>query len=259
MSLEELGAILGFVAFVGLAVLIFLTFQQARQLRRLRDWAGRAPERAAAIAARTGEGTEPAAAEEEPPDVPEERGPSAFQRFRERSRESYQGIDRRMPVDPRIVAGGFAAIVLGIAIATGAFGLVGGESTSSSTAAGDGGSGSVGSGQSQSPTEPKPPKVAVLNATAPPTGGPAVAGIADRISADVEAAGFRVGPVGNAPSTPASVVMFKADAGDDASEVASALEPVLGQSEVVAMTPAVEAEAGGTDVALVIGQDDSSI
>ena len=51
--LKEIGAILGFVAFGGLAVLVFMTFQQARHLRRLREWAGRAPERANWSAHRT--------------------------------------------------------------------------------------------------------------------------------------------------------------------------------------------------------------
>ena len=44
--IESIGPILGIVAFVGLAILAFLLFQQARDIRRLREWAGRAPERA---------------------------------------------------------------------------------------------------------------------------------------------------------------------------------------------------------------------
>src|SRR5690606_1771605 len=41
----ELGAIAGLVAFLGIAVLAILLFVQARDVRRLREWAGRAPER----------------------------------------------------------------------------------------------------------------------------------------------------------------------------------------------------------------------
>src|SRR2546423_3818184 len=44
---EQAGSIAGFAAIIGLAVLSALYFSQARDLRRLRDWAGRAPERAA--------------------------------------------------------------------------------------------------------------------------------------------------------------------------------------------------------------------
>ena len=45
--IQEVGAYAGFAAVVGLAVLAALFFSQARDLRRLREWAGRAPERAA--------------------------------------------------------------------------------------------------------------------------------------------------------------------------------------------------------------------
>lgn len=44
---QEVGSIAGFAAVFGLAILAALYFSQARDLRRLREWAGRAPERAA--------------------------------------------------------------------------------------------------------------------------------------------------------------------------------------------------------------------
>src|SRR4051794_41690707 len=44
---EQAGSVAGFAAVLGLAVLSALYFFQARDLRRLREWAGRAPERAA--------------------------------------------------------------------------------------------------------------------------------------------------------------------------------------------------------------------
>jgi hypothetical protein len=46
-EIKDVGAYAGFAAVVGLAVLSALYFSQARDLRRLREWAGRAPERAA--------------------------------------------------------------------------------------------------------------------------------------------------------------------------------------------------------------------
>ena len=49
--IEQIGAYAGFAAVVGLAVLSALYFSQARDVRRLRDWAGRAPERAAQVEA----------------------------------------------------------------------------------------------------------------------------------------------------------------------------------------------------------------
>src|SRR4051812_12932729 len=44
---EQAGSIAGFASVIGLAILSALYFSQARDLRRLREWAGRAPERAA--------------------------------------------------------------------------------------------------------------------------------------------------------------------------------------------------------------------
>src|SRR3954466_10669462 len=44
---EQAGSIAGFASVLGLAILSALYFSQARDLRRLREWAGRAPERAA--------------------------------------------------------------------------------------------------------------------------------------------------------------------------------------------------------------------
>ena len=51
-QVEKYGAYIGIAAFFGLAVLSILYFAQARELRRLRDWAGRAPERAQEVEAR---------------------------------------------------------------------------------------------------------------------------------------------------------------------------------------------------------------
>src|SRR4051812_34870691 len=45
--IEQIGAYAGIAAIPGLAVLAALYFSQARDVRRLREWAGRAPERAA--------------------------------------------------------------------------------------------------------------------------------------------------------------------------------------------------------------------
>ena len=69
--IEKIGPYLGIVAFGALAVLAFLIFQQAREVRRLRDWAGRAPERATEAAEATAAAVEArgAAAEAEPTDA----------------------------------------------------------------------------------------------------------------------------------------------------------------------------------------------
>lgn len=48
-SITKYGAYAGFASILGLAVLSLLYFAQAREVRRLREWAGRAPERAAEL------------------------------------------------------------------------------------------------------------------------------------------------------------------------------------------------------------------
>ena len=65
-QVEKYGAYVGFAAFLGLAVLSLLYFAQARELRRLRDWAGRAPERAVELEARVVAQAEDALREPEP-------------------------------------------------------------------------------------------------------------------------------------------------------------------------------------------------
>ncbi len=48
----KIGAYCGFAAIIGLAVMSMLYFAQAREVKRLREWAGRAPERDAELAQR---------------------------------------------------------------------------------------------------------------------------------------------------------------------------------------------------------------
>src|SRR3954447_16234324 len=79
-EIEKYGAYAGWAAVLGLAVLSVLYFAQAREVRRLRDWAGRAPERDAELEARvTSQADEarrtPAVRPAEPPRRPPPRGP----------------------------------------------------------------------------------------------------------------------------------------------------------------------------------------
>src|SRR3954449_5747210 len=50
-QVEKYGAYVGIASFFGLALLSLLYFAQAREVKRLREWAGRAPERAAEVEA----------------------------------------------------------------------------------------------------------------------------------------------------------------------------------------------------------------
>src|ERR1700754_2153364 len=90
-QVEKYGAYVGIAAFFGLAVLSLLYFSQARELKRLREWAGRGPERARELESRGGAeararrtrppaprppGAEPATAPPPPPgtDAPQTNG-----------------------------------------------------------------------------------------------------------------------------------------------------------------------------------------
>jgi hypothetical protein len=54
-EVEKFGAYAGFAAVLGLAVLSLLYFASAREIKRLREWADRAPERVADLEARVGD------------------------------------------------------------------------------------------------------------------------------------------------------------------------------------------------------------
>src|SRR5687767_10088490 len=123
--IEEIGPFVGLAAFIGLAVLTFLLFQQSRDLRRLREWAGRAPERAkeaadASLAAAELRGEE--AQEDRPGRI--SRGWTAVKDW---VRPRYEAFDRNMPLDGRIILGVLAAAIVAAAVLTSGFGLVGGD------------------------------------------------------------------------------------------------------------------------------------
>ena len=254
--LKEIGAILGFVAFGGFAVLVFMTFQQARHLRRLREWAGRAPERAAAEEERASgvasEATMPAipppgADDRDAPAAPS--GPGRFARMRGEVAFRYEELDKRSPVSPLVLGLGILALIVAAVILTGGFGLLSSD---------DGGGGGTGKSTASKPAEPAQPEVAVLNGTAP-EGGVGVPGTAKAASVFVKDAGWKVGEVGDAGSFPTSSVMFEDGFKSDAETLASDLSDQLGDLEVIPITPEVADVAGGADLALVVGQDDQGI
>ena len=251
--LKEIGAILGFVAFGGLAVLVFMTFQQARHLRRLREWAGRAPERAAAEEERSavsaGEATMPAIGANAGGEGPETASgePGRMARMRGEAAFRYEELDNRSPVSPLVLGLGVLALVVAAVILTGGFGLFGGSDESG-----------AGTSTATMPAESAQPEVAVLNGTAP-EGGVGVPGTAKAASVFVKDAGWKVGEVGDAGSFPTSSVMFEDGFKSDAKQLASDLSEQLGDLDVVPITSEVSDVAGGADLALVVGQDDQGI
>ena len=141
--IEDIGPILGIVAFLGFAILALLIVLQAREVRRLREWAGRAPERALeadeadkAAAEARGE----AAAEEE-------KEPGRIAALRERVAGAvgprWEELDRRSPIDPRWFLGALLAGVIAVGVVTSGFGLVGDDDAAPSEE-GDAGGGDGG-------------------------------------------------------------------------------------------------------------------
>jgi hypothetical protein len=248
--IQEIGAYAGLVAFLGLAVLALLAFTQGRDLRRLREWAGSAPERDA----ERKEATSAVAAEraEELRKLEEartaERAASEHRHERRRRREEGlpemtrgERIRDRLSLggrlaEPRYLAGLFVVVVLiagGVAYAVT---QTGGEA--------DG----KGHGRKSTAVKPGQIEVTVLNGTAVP-------GLAATYGDMVEGNGFTLGAVTNSTSSFAeSVVMFEAGSAPEAHRVAKALEI----SQVRPMTPEIESVSAGAPVSVVVGEDNAS-
>jgi LytR cell envelope-related transcriptional attenuator len=253
--IEGIGPVLGIVAFLGLAILAFLIFQQAREIRRLREWAGRAPERAAEAAEASIAAAE---ARGEHVEAPEDLRPGRLSAARERIARAFgprwEKIDRRLPIDPRYFVAAVAAAVVAAAVLTSGFGVFGDDE--------GGGRGKRASGGGGEGKKEKV-EVAVLNATQVESSGgtiQGVPGLASTVAEQVvEPAGYSVGKQENAASGfEETVVMYEPEAEGDAAELSRAINAELGETNTSPMIEEVRDLAGGAPLALVVGQDDSN-
>jgi hypothetical protein len=249
--IKQIGAFAGLASFVGLAVLAMLAFSQARDIRRLREWAGSAPERDAerkdatsAVAAKRAEELraleEARTAEHGAVEQREERrrrreaGLPELTRS-ERARDFLANLGSHL-AEPRWLAAVFVVIV---AVAGGAVYLA---TQASDNADGKGAHGKAGA------AKPGEIEVTVLNGTAVP-------GLAAKYADKVEGKGFRRGAVTNSSSSFVdSVVMFEPEHGRDAHVVASA----LGISRVRPMTSDISSVSGGASVSVIVGEEDAA-
>ena len=243
--IEDIGPILGIVAFLGFAILALLIVLQAREVRRLREWAGRAPERAV----EADDATQAALEEKGDPDKPE--SPGRLRSFGKRVSgfvgPKWDELDRRSPIDPRILSVLLVGLIVA-AVVTSGFGLLSSDPEPvASTGGGDGGSDKI--------------EVAVLNATTQEGVADPVAGIADLVADDiVDSSEFKAGVTANAPAgEQQSVIMFEPDAEADAEALAEQVKPDLGETPIEPMSAAVSAEAKGAPLALLVGFDDGAI
>lgn len=260
--IKEIGAFAGLVAFLGLALLAMLSFAQGRDIRRLREWAGSAPERDAerkdSTSAAAAERAEEMRKLEEGRDA--ERQAAELREHRrerreaglpeltrsERLRERFSrdgeggggggGLRSRLG-DPRYLVGLFVVLVL----------VVGGVAYAV-TQGGDEGSGGKDGKPASHALKPSEIEVTVLNGTA-------VEGLAGTYGDMVERRGYQLGAVTNSRSSFAdSVVMFQSGEGAAAHRVADSLEI----SRVRPMTSEIVSLSAGAPVAVVIGEDNAS-
>ena len=259
--IKEIGAIAGLGAFVGLAVLSLLYFSQARDVRRLRDWAGRAPERDAEGV----EATSDLAAEraEEIRKVEEERrkreeAQSAEHQATTKREQRRQRREAGLPAQTRMERlrqffsrgpGGrmpeprYLAVVIGAVIVLG----VGGAAAATQLLGGGGND----KGSNNGVVKPSQVEVAVLNGTNPP-----VQGLAGTVGNKLEGKGFKVGVVTNSRNSfTQSVIMFTRGHKPEAVKVGKG----LGINRVRLMTPEIRGDSAGAMVAVVVGQDKANI
>ena len=259
--IQDVGAYAGLAAFIGLAVLSLLYFAQARDVRRLREWAGSAPERDAEMLGITSDVA--AERDAELKRIEEERRrreeaqqteakAAAYRDTRRQRREAglpeqtrWERLQARFGVGPAAVEGpswrsialiALAVIVLGGGVAVAALAVFGG------------GSGGKGSGAQHAQLQPSDVEVAVLNGTAVP-------GLAARFGDQVEHRGFKLGAVTNSKSSfGASVVEYRNGFKPEAVKVSKELKI----DKVRPMSPDIAQVSAGASVSVVIGDDKAS-
>ena len=254
-TIRDIGAVAGLGAFLGLAILTLLFVSQARDLRRLREWAGRAPERDAEDVEVTSDLAAERAEElrkieegrRQREDAASTEAAATGQRERRRQRREAglpeltrmerlrgrfgDGGGSRRRFDTRYVAAAVVAVLVlagGAAVATGLF-----ESDDD--------------GQSNGALKPSQVEVAVLNGTNPP-----VQGLAGNVGDRLEGGGFQIGVVTNSRNSfTESVVMFNRGFKPEAERVGRN----LGIRKIRQMTPEIRSDSAGATVSVVVGQD----
>lgn len=234
--IETVGAFAGIAAILGVAVLSMLVIAQARDLRRLREWAGGAPERDAEIR----EVSEVVAEERsEELKLIAEREERRTRRVGDDYEDSFW---ERLGRSGQIMVVAAAVIIIGVAAA---FFI--------NSRGGDSGPAGGGNGGKQSAGKVAPGSidVAVLNGT-----GGAEAGLAAEYADFLKAKGYKVGVTADAPEIyTESVVFFKKGEARAADKVASAIDA---PSTELVPTPIAELAPDASTVA-VIGTNHSDL
>jgi hypothetical protein len=233
---ERVGAYVGLAAFLGLAILALLYFSQARDVRRLREWAGRAPERATEVAATQQHHLPPTSIEQV--DQKKPRKP-----LRERIRRIHIPQFRYLA----LAAGGL------VILAGAGFGAVqlldeDASAPSPNRVSKERERRDRGSSSSTPSVNPSSVTVAVLNGTT-------IAGLAALVGEEARGEGFTLGTVTNAAQTNQgkSEVLYRNGEKNAATAVARRLK--IGTTKPV--DPLSADLAGSFDVVVLVGADRS--
>jgi len=257
-TVERIGSFAGLASFLGLAVFALLLFAHGRDIRRLRDWAGSAPEReqermeatqtiAAQRAEELRELEESRTAEHdaiEQREVRRQRREEGLpeQTRGERIRERFSGFGESLsrPALLGILFVVFLLVAGGVVYAV----TNSGSSSGSDTKTGQNGSKKV----TAAKVKPGEIEVAVLNGTS-------VTGLAASWGDKIEKKGFELGAITNTNSTfEESVVMFEPGAKPEAKVVAERLN-IKKVQPMVAEVAEVSNEA---KVSVVVGEDNAA-
>lgn len=235
--IERVGAYVGLAAFLGLAVLALLYFSQARDVRRLREWAGRAPERIGEVGA-----------------VQHALPPTAIEAVSKPRKPMLDRIRSMHVPHARYIALIVGGVVILAGATLGALRLTDDNGSPSGAAADRSGASTAkrgdGGGQQSSRVDVNPSDVtvAVLNGTT-------IAGLAAQVGDEVKADGFTVGTVTNAARTDQSrsEVLYRKGERDAARAVGQRLN-IRTIGPVDALSSAL---AGSFDVVVLVGADRS--
>jgi hypothetical protein len=228
---QEIGGVAGWAAVVGLVVLSALHFSHARDVRRLREWAGRAPERSAT----------PAGASGPPPVAPQPVRPVITSP--ERSQPWYSRIGTRY-----VAVALVGLLVLAGAAAYGVTQLTGDDGGDPSRNA----QASNGNRLANKPkhngivVEPGNVTVAVLNGTTVP-------GLAAALRDQIAAAGFKKGLINVFSDQQLAESVVEYAPGHQAE--AAAVGRTVGISQREPVTASSRALAGSATVIVIAGAD----
>jgi hypothetical protein len=234
--IETVGPYAGLLAMVGFLVVSGLLFSQARDLRRLREWAGGAPERDAELR-----------------EVSEVVAEQRSQELKVLAEREERRMEREGLVAPsfwdRLGRGGRVMVIAAAVLIIGA-----GAAYAGTTLLGDdetgGGSGNAANRQA-SGIQPGQIRTDVLNGT-----GGAEVGLAAEYAAALEDKGFKVASTGDAPATfEESIVMYTQGNEAAAQQVARAIDV----SETGLITSDVADVSSGAMVTAVIGVNHSEL